>query len=110
MRTSCPFFAVYCRIGRSASARLRKEHIVHEQLGKERIGGQIEVLRAVGISKTYARRHYDIATMTKYLPKCPDFTVYTAKSFTQSTQHLLPGDILLSSHHTAIVVKSPNAK
>ena len=68
------------------------------------------VLRAVGISKTYARRHYDIATMTAYLPKCPDFTMYTAKSFTQSTQRLLPGDILLSSHHTAIVVKSPNAK
>ena len=68
------------------------------------------VLRAVGVSKKYARRHYDIATMTAYLPKCPDFVMFRGASYTQSTKKLQVGDILLSSHHTAVVVKSPNAK
>lgn len=67
-------------------------------------------LRAAGISKDYARRHYDIATMTKYLPKCPDFYVYGGKAYTQSASKLEAGDILLSSHHTIVVVKSPNNK
>ena len=68
------------------------------------------VLRAVGVSKKYARRHYDIATMTAYLPKCPDFVMFRGASYTQSTKKLQVGDILLSGHHTAVVVKSPNAK
>lgn len=67
-------------------------------------------MRASGISKEYARRHYDIATMTKYILECPDFKVYNASSYTKSSENLQVGDILLSSHHTAVVVKSPNAK
>lgn len=67
-------------------------------------------MRAAGISKDYARRHYDIATMTKYLPKCPSFHVYRTKAYTASTAKLQAGDILLSSHHTVVVVKSPNNK
>lgn len=67
-------------------------------------------LRAVGVSKKYAKRHYDIAAETKALLNCPLVDVYKDKAHTQSTKYLQPGDILLSSHHTAIVVKSPNAK
>ena len=67
-------------------------------------------LRAVGIPKKYAPRHMDIAVMTKVMLDSPYFTVYKGKSYTQSTSKLKVGDILLSSHHTVIVVKSPNAK
>lgn len=67
-------------------------------------------LRAVGVSKKYAKRHYDIAAETKALLNCPLVDVYKDKAHTQSTKYLQPGDILLSSHHTAIVAKSPNAK
>lgn len=69
-------------------------------------------LRGVGIPKKYAKRHYDVVTMTKTLvkDKCPLVEVFTGKDYTGSTKHLLPGDMLLSSHHTAVVVKSPNAK
>lgn len=66
-------------------------------------------MRAVGIPKTYAPRHMDIATMTKIMLKSPHFTKYADKTYTKSSKKLLPGDILLSSHHTVIVVKSPNA-
>lgn len=67
-------------------------------------------LRAVGIPKKYAPRHSDIAALTKALKENPNLEMFTSKTYTQSTKKLLPGDILLSSHHTAIVVKSPNAK
>ena len=67
-------------------------------------------LRAVGVPKKYAKRHYDIAAETKALLHCPLVDVYKDKNHTQSAKYLQPGDILLSSHHTAIVVKSPNAK
>ena len=65
-------------------------------------------MRAVGISKKYAQRHYDIVTMTRVLPTCPDFKMYKSSKYTASSKNLQPGDILLSSHHTLIVVKSPN--
>ena len=67
-------------------------------------------LRAVGIPKQYAPRHMDIVTMTKVMKGSPYFDKYTDKAHIKSGANLLPGDILLSSHHTAIVVKSPNAK
>ena len=67
-------------------------------------------LRAVGIPKKYAPRHMDIATMTKVMLESPYFNIYKGKNYTQATSKLQVGDILLSSHHTAIVVKSPNAK
>jgi len=67
-------------------------------------------MRAAGIPKKYAPRHCDIAVMRKVMPKSPYFTMYKSKKYTQTTANLLPGDILLSSHHTVIVVKSPNAK
>lgn len=67
-------------------------------------------MRAAGIPKKYAPRHMDIATMTKVMKSSPYFTKYTSKTYTSSASNLLPGDILLSSHHTVIVVKSPNAK
>lgn len=66
-------------------------------------------LRAVGIPKQYAPRHMDIVTMTKVMKGSPYFDKYTDKAHIKSGANLLPGDILLSSHHTAIVVKSPNA-
>ena len=66
------------------------------------------VLRAVGTLIKYAPRHMDIAVMTKVMPTNPDFVMYRGKAYTQSSAKLQPGDILLSSHHTAIVVKSPN--
>ena len=62
-------------------------------------------MRAAGISKKYARRHYDIATETKYLPKCPDFYMYKG-----TPDELEPGDIQLNGHHTIIIAKSPYAK
>ena len=65
-------------------------------------------MRAAGIPKKYAKRHYDIATMTKAMKGCPLFKVYKSKSYTKMSKNLQPGDILLSSHHTAIVVKAPN--
>lgn len=68
------------------------------------------VLRAIGTSKKYAPRHMDISVMTKVMPTNPDFKMYRGKAYTKSSAKLQPGDILLSSHHTAIVVKSPNAK
>lgn len=68
------------------------------------------VLRAVGTPKEYAPRHMDIAAMTEVMPLNPDLIMYQDEAYTQSSENLLPGDILLSSHHTAIVVKSPNAK
>ena len=67
-------------------------------------------MRAAGISKKYAQRHYDIETMTKVLTKCGDFDIYRDKNHLTKTKYLKPGDILLSSHHTVIVVKSPNAR
>lgn len=67
-------------------------------------------LRAVGVSKKYAKRHFDIAAETKSLLHCPLFDVYKDKNHTQSAMYLQPGDIVLSSGHTAIVAKSPNAK
>ena len=67
-------------------------------------------MRAVGIPKQYAPRHMDIATMTKVMKNSPHFTMFTSTAYTKGTSKLFPGDILLSSHHTVIVVKSPNAK
>ena len=67
-------------------------------------------LRAAGIPKQYAPRHMDIATMTKVMKSSPHFTMRTVSAYVNSAANLLPGDILLSSHHTVIVVKSPNAK
>lgn len=67
-------------------------------------------MRAVGIPKAYAPRHMDIATMTRVMKSSPHFTMLVDKSYTKSASKLLPGDILLSSHHTVIVVKSPNAR
>lgn len=67
-------------------------------------------MRAVGIPKKYAPRHMDINTMTKVMLDSPYFKVYKGKDYVKSASRLLPGDILLSSHHTAMVVKSPNAK
>lgn len=67
-------------------------------------------MRAVGIPKQYAPRFMDIATMTKVMTNSPYFTMFTSTKHTKGTSKLLPGDILLSSHHTVIVVKSPNAK
>lgn len=66
-------------------------------------------MRAVGISKKYAQRHYDIVTMTRVLPKCNDFMIFKDRAHTASSKYLQPGDILLSSHHTVIIVKSPNS-
>lgn len=67
-------------------------------------------MRAVGIPKKYAPRHMDIVTMTKVMTGSPYFTMYKGKDYTKATSKLKVGDILLSSHHTAMVVKSPNAK
>ena len=66
------------------------------------------VLRAIGTPKKYAPRHMDIAVMTNVMPTNPDFKMYKGSTYTKSSAKLQPGDILLSSHHTAIVVKSPN--
>lgn len=65
-------------------------------------------MRACGFSKTYAPRHCDITTLTRVMLKDDAFYKYTGKDYTASSVKLQPGDILLSSHHTAIVVKSPN--
>lgn len=65
-------------------------------------------MRAAGIPKKYAKRHYDIVTMTAAMKGCPMFKVYKSRSYTKASQNLQPGDILLSAHHTAIVVKAPN--
>ena len=67
-------------------------------------------MRAAGIPKQYAPRHMDIAVMTKVMPKNPYFDVLTSKKYTKSSKYLKVGDITLSSHHTVVVVKSPNAK
>lgn len=67
-------------------------------------------MRAVGIPKQYAPRFMDIATMTRVMKSSPYFTMRTVSAYVNSAANLLPGDILLSSHHTVIVVKSPNAK
>lgn len=68
-------------------------------------------MRAAGIPKKYAPRHADIAAITKTL-KAADlyFEMRTIKAYTRKSSKLEPGDILLSSHHIIIVVKSPNAK
>lgn len=62
-------------------------------------------MRAIGISKTYAPRHCDIVTLTKVMTKNPDFNMYKSKNYISSSINLEVGDILLSGHHTAIVVK-----
>lgn len=67
-------------------------------------------MRAVGVPKQYAPRFMDIETMTRVMKNSPYFTMRTVSAYTNSAANLLPGDILLSSHHTVIVVKSPNAK
>ena len=67
-------------------------------------------MRAVGIPKQYAPRFMDIATMTKVMTNSPYFTTFTSSKHTKGTSKLHAGDILLSSHHTVIVVKSPNEK
>ena len=65
-------------------------------------------MRAAGVPKKYAPRHFDIATMTRVMRTNKMFKCYRGKSYTQSTLKLQPGDILLSSHHTAIVTKAKN--
>lgn len=65
-------------------------------------------MRATGIPKKYAPRHFDIATMTKVMKSSPYFTCYKTRAYTKSDVNLQPGDILLSSHHTAIVTKAKN--
>ena len=65
-------------------------------------------MRAAGISKEYAPRHCDIATLTRVMKADPAFTEYTSTNYTKKSANLQAGDILLSSHHTVIVVKSPN--
>lgn len=68
-------------------------------------------MRAAGIPKKYAPRHSDIASITKALTvDNPYFTKRIDKTYTRKRGELLPGDILLSSHHIVIVVKSPRAK
>ena len=67
-------------------------------------------MRAVGIPKKYAPWTCRIVDLTRVMKSSPHFTMYTSTAYTNSGAHLLPGDILLSSHHTVIVVKSPNAK
>lgn len=67
-------------------------------------------MRAVGIPKKYAPRHSDVISLTKAMKASPYFEEFDGKSYTQSAAKLLPGDILISSHHAAMVVKSPNAK
>ena len=66
-------------------------------------------MRAVGIPKKYAPRYCDIAVLTKVMTNNnPYFKMYRGKDYTKTGKNLQPGDILLSSHHTVIVVKSPN--
>lgn len=68
------------------------------------------VLRAIGTPKKYAPRYMDIAVMTDVMPTNPDFIMFKGRTYTKSAAKLQVGDILLSGHHTAVVVKSPNAK
>ena len=65
-------------------------------------------MRAAGIPEKYAPRHMDIAAMMKVMKKDPLFKMYTDRAHTNKSEYLQAGDILLSSHHTVIVVKSPN--
>ena len=68
-------------------------------------------MRAAGIPKKYAPRMCKIVDLTRVMTgDNPYFTKHTSKDYTAKSGKLLPGDILLSSHHTVIVVKSPNAK
>lgn len=67
-------------------------------------------LRAAGISKEYAPRFCDMAVLTKVMKDDKAFTRYTSKTYTATSKNLQAGDILLSSHHTVVVVKSPNNK
>lgn len=64
-------------------------------------------LRAAGIPKKYAPRHMDIATMTKVMTNSPYFSMSRSKAYTKTAKNLRAGDILLSSHHTVIVIKTP---
>lgn len=67
-------------------------------------------MRAAGIPKKYAPRKMNIDIMTDLMPDNPYFDTFTDKAHTKSAAKLRPGDITLSSHHTVIVVKSPNAR
>ena len=67
-------------------------------------------LRAAGISKEYAPRFCDMAVLTKAMQADKAFTRYTSRAYTTTSKNLQAGDILLSSHHTVVVVKSPNNK
>lgn len=64
-------------------------------------------MRSAGIPKKYAPRHMDIDTMTEVMLNSPYFKCYKGKDYTQKSANLEVGDILLSSHHTAMVVKTP---
>ena len=68
-------------------------------------------MRAAGIPKKYAPRFCDIATLTKVMQEDTEyFTKHTGKSYLTTSANLQAGDILISSHHTVVVVKSPNNK
>lgn len=63
-------------------------------------------MRACGIPTKYAPRHCDIDTLTNVMAKDTEyFKVYTSKEYTDSSAKLEVGDIIINSHHTAIVVK-----
>ena len=64
-------------------------------------------MRAAGISKEYAPRFCDIATLTRVMLSDKQFDCYTDPGHLIKSVFLQPGDILLSGHHTAIVVMSP---
>lgn len=68
------------------------------------------VLRAVGTPKKYAPRFCDVAVAERVLPKNPDLIELKGKAYTTIPDNLEPGDMLLSSEHMAVVVKTPRAK
>lgn len=67
------------------------------------------VLRAVGTPKKYAPRFCDVAVAERVLPKNPDLIELKGKAYTTIPDNLEPGDMLLSSEHMAVVVKTPRA-
>ena len=64
-------------------------------------------LRAAGISATWAPRMANVEILTNKIKESGLFTIYTDSAHVAKSSSLMPGDILLSATHAAVVIKAP---
>ena len=67
-------------------------------------------LRAAGVSATWAPRMANVNIITTKIKESNLFNIYTSSAYVSKSDLLMPGDILLSATHAAVIVKAPVIK